>query len=120
MDDDSIVMRFGLEGEVNEKQIKQEMDKAQKVADAGEVKIPTKTKEVDPKNIKQEVKSVQKVADKTPVEVPVKLTQKEIKEELNKLIKQKGKSQKEVRAKLDDIMKDMDFSDTIKESIKTY
>lgn len=119
MDDDSIVMRFGLEGKVDEKQIKQEIDKAQKVADAGEVKIPTKTKEVDPKNIKQEVESVQKVADKTPVEIPVKLTQKEIKEELNKLIKQKGKSQKEVRAKLDDIMKDMDFSDTIKESIKT-
>ena len=119
MDDDSIIMRFGLEGKVDEKQIKQEMDKAQKVADAGEVKIPTKTKEVDPKNIKQEVESVQKVADKTPVEIPVKLTQKEIKEELNKLIKQKGKSQKEVRAKLDDIMKDMDFSDTIKESIKT-
>lgn len=119
MDDDSIVMRFGLEGKVDEKQIKQEIDNAQKVADAGEVKIPTKTKEVDPKNIKQEVESVQKVADKTPVEIPVKLTQKEIKEELNKLIKQKGKSQKEVRAKLDDIMKDMDFSDTIKESIKT-
>ena len=119
MDDDSIVMRFGLEGKVDEKQIKQEIDKAQKVADAGEVKIPTKTKEVDSKNIKQEVESVQKVADKTPVEIPVKLTQKEIKEELNKLIKQKGKSQKEVRAKLDDIMKDMDFSDTIKESIKT-
>lgn len=119
MDDDSIVMRFGLEGEVDKKQIKQEINKAQEVADASEVKIPTKTKEVDPKNIKQEVESVQKVADKTPVEIPVKLTQKEIKEELNKLIKQKGKSQKEVRAKLDDIMKDMDFSDTIKESIKT-
>lgn len=119
MDDDSIVMRFGLEGKVDEKQIKQEIDNAQKVADAGEVKIPTKTKEVDPKNIKQEVESVQKVADKTPVEIPVKLTQKEIKEELNKLIKQKGKSQKEVRAKLDDIMKDMDFSDAIKESVKT-
>lgn len=119
MDDDSIVMRFGLEGEVDKKQIKQEINKAQEVADTSEVKIPTKTKEVDPKNIKQEVESVQKVADKTPVEIPVKLTQKEIKEELNKLIKQKGKSQKEVRAKLDDIMKDMDFSDTIKESIKT-
>ena len=73
MDDDSIVMRFGLEGKVDEKQIKQEINKAQKVADAGEVKIPTKTKEVDPKNIKQEVKSVQKVADKTPVKMAVKL-----------------------------------------------
>ena len=73
MDDDSIVMRFGLEGKVDEKQIKQEMDKAQKVADASEVKIPTKTKKVDPKNIKQEVESVQKVADKTPVKMAVEL-----------------------------------------------
>ena len=28
MDDDSIVMRFGLEGKVDEKQIKQEIDKS--------------------------------------------------------------------------------------------
>ena len=72
MDDDIIVMRFKSEMKLDEKQIKQEINKAQEVADASEVKIPTKTKEVDPKNIKQEVESVQKVADKTPVEIPVK------------------------------------------------
>ena len=73
MDDDSIVMRFKSEMKIDEKQIKQEVDKAQSVADANKVKIPTKTKEVDPKNIKQEVESVQKVVDKTPVKMAVEL-----------------------------------------------
>lgn len=106
MDDDSIVMRFGLEGKIDEKQIKQEIDKAQKVADAGEVKIPTKAKEVDPKNIKQEVKSVQKVADKTPVKMAVELPDnlktlmKEYKAEIKSLSQLKKNPSEEKTKKL--------------------
>ena len=108
MDDDSIVMRFGLEGKVDEKQIKQEIDKAQKVANTGEVKIPTKTQEVDPKNIKQEVKSVQKVADKTPVKMAVELPDnlktlmKEYKAEIKSLSQlKKNPSEKKTKKLLD-------------------
>ena len=108
MDDDSIVMRFGLEGEVDKKQIKQEINKAQEVADASEVKIPTKAKEIDPKNIKQEVKSVQKVADKTPVKMAVELPDnlktlmKEYKAEIKSLSQlKKNPSEKKTKKLLD-------------------
>ena len=66
-------VQIQLETVIDEKQVKQEINKAQEVADTSEVKIPTNTKEVNPKNIKQEVKSAQKVADKTPVEIAVEL-----------------------------------------------
>ena len=111
-------VQIQIETVVDEKQVEQEIKTAQKVADANKVTIPVKTEEVISKDIKQEVKTVQKTAAKTPVEIPVKLTKKEVQDELNKLVKQKGKSQEEIRTKLDDIMKGMDLSDVIKDSIK--
>lgn len=107
-----------METVVDEKQIKQEVETAQKVADANKVIIPVKTEEVVSKDMKHEVKAVQKEVSKTPVEIPVKLTNKDIQDELNKLVKQKGKSQEEVKAKLDELMKGMDLSDVVKDSIK--
>ena len=111
-------VRIQMETVVDEKQIKQEVETAQKVADANKVIIPVKTEEVVSEDMKQEVKAVQKEVSKTPVEIPVKLTHKDMQDELNKLVKQKGKSQEEVKAKLDDLMKGMDLSDVVKDSIK--
>lgn len=108
MDDNSVIMSFKSEMKIDKKQIKQEIDKAQEVADASEVKIPTKTKEVDPKNIKQEVESVQKVVDKTPVKMAVELPDnlktlmKEYKAEIKSLSQlKKNPSEKKTQKLLD-------------------
>lgn len=111
-------VQIEIEAVVNKEQVKQEIETVQKIADANKVTVPVEIEEVSFKDITQEVKAVQKTTNKTPVEVPVKLTKKEVQGELNKLIKQKGKSQEEIRVKLDEIMKGMDLSDVIKDSIK--
>lgn len=83
MDEDSVVMRFKMEGEIDKKQIKQEMDSAQKIADSSKITIPTKTEEVKTKDVKQEVKAVQKKVNKEAVELPVELP-----DDFKKLMKQ--------------------------------
>ena len=111
-------VQIKMETVVDKKQIKSEVDTAQSVANANAVTIPTKVGKIVSKDVEQEVKTVQKKTKKIPLYVTAKLQKHDLQEELNKLVKQKGKSQKEIRIKLDDIMKDMDLSDAIKESIK--